>query len=90
MAFKNDHDGDATSVYLGDEAGSPEAVMAGHQGFGLVAVSVGLVQECGLRVVRRPEPGFSYHAVLVGPKTNAIARRLARAADWIIHVGDIH
>lgn len=86
MAFKDDRDGDPTAVYRADEAGSPEALMAGHDGFGLVALTAEVVQACGLRVVRRPEPGFPYHAVLVGPKTSAVARRLARAASWVIHV----
>ena len=66
MAFKDDRDGDPTSVYLASEAGSPGDVMAGHQGFGLVAITAADVQACGLRVVRQEEPGFPYHAILVG------------------------
>lgn len=77
MAFKDD---------LAGEAGTTDAVMAGHEGFGLVAVTAEVVQACGLEVVRRAEPGFPYHAVLVGPKTDSVARKLARAATWVIQV----
>lgn len=86
MAFKDDRDGAPTSVYLADEAGSWNDVMAGHEGFGLVAITAGVVRECSLSVVRQAEPGFPYHAVLTGVKPDSVARRLARAAVWVIHV----
>lgn len=89
MAFKDDRDGDPTSVYLADEALTTDAVMAGHEGFGLAAITAEVVHACGLDVVRRAEPGFPYHAVLVGPKTDSVARKLARAATWVIHISAV-
>jgi hypothetical protein len=51
MAFKDDRDGDPTSVYLAHEAGSPDAIMASHEGFGLVSLTAEIVQANGLGVV---------------------------------------
>ncbi len=85
MAFKDDSDG-STSVYLAKEAGSWDDIMAGHEGFGLVSITAGLVSESGLKVVRQPEPGFPYHAVLAGPKPDRVASKLARASVWLVQV----
>jgi len=86
MAFKDDRNGDPTSVYLAEEAGAWNDIMAGHEGFGLVAITAEVVGECGLSIVRQAEPGFPYHAILTGAKSDSVARRLARAAVWVIHV----
>jgi hypothetical protein len=82
-AFDDDPDSDM-SVVLADETPGPDAVLAGHQGFALAAITAGLARACGLGVVRDPLPDNPAHAVVFGPKTNAVIRRLARQATWVI------
>ncbi len=74
------------SVVLEDEllrSGRPlEAVLSGHPGFGLVAVSAGQVRALGAGVRRVPLPDEPAHAELVGV-TGGISKRLAGLAEWI-------
>ena len=55
-AFADDPDGQSMSVVLAEAVGGRGAaeILAGHEGFALAAVPVGVVRACGLGVVRDP------------------------------------
>lgn len=82
-AFDDDVD-DPMSVVIATGAAGPGAVLAGHEGFALAAITAGLARACGLGVMRDPLPDNPAHAVVFGHKTGAIMRRLAREATWIV------
>ena len=71
------------SVVIASEAGEPSVVLAGHEGYGLVAVKAGIVRSCGQIVVRDPLPGAPWHALVIGNKTHAVRSQLAKAVEWV-------
>src|SRR5438132_9271727 len=81
-AFANDPQGGPMSVVLADavlNAGrTADSVLAEHEGYGLVAVSAGLVRECSQGVVRDPLPQEPAHALVFGPKPKSVQKRLAK------------
>jgi hypothetical protein len=87
-AFADDSDGQPLSVVLAEAvvaAGRGALqILEGHDGFALAAITAGAARTCGLGVVRDPLPTEPAHALVVGPKTKAIQRRLAKAAIWIV------
>jgi hypothetical protein len=83
-AFDNHRDGSPMSAVLAAESRGVEAVLAGHEGYGLVAITAGLARACGQGVVRAPLPDEPAHAHVVGPKTNSVKKRLAREARSIV------
>jgi hypothetical protein len=83
-AFDNDPNGSPMSVVLAAEAIGPEQVLAGHPGFALASIKVGLVRECQQGVVRDPLPDEPAHALVFGHKTKMVRRRMAREATWVV------
>jgi hypothetical protein len=85
-AFEDDPDGEPMSVYLADECRDPHIALAGHEGFGLVAITARLARECKQAIVRQPVPGPSGHVVVVGKKTDSVRKKFARAAagQWVV------
>jgi hypothetical protein len=83
-AFDDGPDGEPMSVVIAAESRGPAAVLAGHEGYGLVAFSAGLARACGLRITRAPTADEPAHAVVAGRKTDSVRRRLARAAEWVV------
>ncbi len=83
-AFDDHPDGSPMSVVIAVETAGPEAVMAGHDGFALAAITVGSARACNQGVARDPLPGNAAHAVVVGRKTESVRRRLARGATWVV------
>ncbi len=84
MAFENSRDGSPMSVVLASEARSVEAVLQGHEGYGLVAITAGLARACGQVVTRDPLPEEPAHALVAGAKTSAVKKRFAREARTIV------
>lgn len=76
-------DDDEMSVFIGDELSGTSEILHGLDGFGVVSISARLARDCGHVVVRDPEP-HPAHALVVGPKTRAVRRRLARGAEWVL------
>jgi hypothetical protein len=72
------------SVHLAEIARTPERVLAGLEGYGLAEFTAGLVGELNQIVVRDPTPTDPSHALVVGPKTGAVSRRLARESVWVV------
>ena len=81
--FDNSSDGSGTSADLMEDDDQPERTLAGHEGFGLVALTVADIRAAGLGVVRNPVEGNPQHVLIQGPKKRAAKRTLARQAEWI-------
>src|SRR5436305_11067683 len=82
-AFDDDDDS-PMSVVIADESRGPEAALAGHEGYALVAFTAGLARACGLRITRAPTDDEPAHAFVSGRKTDDVRRRLARGAQWVV------
>ncbi len=82
-AFSNSPDGRGTSIDIWDGDRQPEGTLAGHDGFGLVWLTVADVRAAGLGVIRNKIPGNPHHTLIQGKKTKGIQRQLATAAHWI-------
>ena len=80
------------SVVLADmvtESGrGPTAVLAGHKGFALAAITAGLARQCEQGVAREPLPDEPAHAAVFGKKTDSVKKRLARGSRWIVPPSD--
>ena len=87
-AFNNHPNGSPMSVVLADrvtESGrDPSAVLAGHAGFALAAITAGLARQCEQGVAREPLPDEPAHAVVFGKKTDSVKKRLARGSRWVV------
>jgi hypothetical protein len=82
-AFDNDSDGEPMSILIAmvmTEFGLSSAdALDGHPGYALASITAGTARECNQKVVREPA-----HGLVVGQKTQATRRRLARASRWIV------
>ena len=65
---------------------SPNPALARWPGYGLAALVTGEVRQLGLEVRPDPLEQNPAHALIVGKKTKAIARQLARSASWVRRV----
>lgn len=87
-AFDNHLNGSPMSVILADvltQTGrTPEAILAGHEGFALAAITAGRARECGQGVAREPLPDEPAHAVVFGEKSKRVRRKLAEEARWVV------
>lgn len=77
-------DPDPVSAYVATECQLPIVALDGLEGFGLVMITEALVEECGLKVVKKEQPGPPGHVLLVGTKTNSVKKRLATGAKWVV------
>lgn len=80
--FSDPPGGAGMSVDIWEQGREPDDLLVGHDGFGVVWVTVGDVRKLGLEVVRDRHPDNPYHALVRGKKTSGIKRRLAVAARW--------
>ena len=87
-AFDDDTDGSPMSVILATGAAGPEAVLAGHEGFGLAGFRVSLVRDLGLGVRRDPTESEAAHAVVVGRKSHGVRKRLRAGSHWVLRPAD--
>jgi hypothetical protein len=62
---------------------SAEEALDVWKGYGLAALDAGDVRRLGLEVKADPLDDNPAHALILGNKTKAIARRLARMATWV-------
>jgi hypothetical protein len=76
------------SVVLGDtlaaRARTPESILDGRPGYGLVAVTAGEVRAEEQRALRSELPEEPAHGDVWGVKTAARRRRLAQVARWVM------
>jgi len=76
---------DELSVYIANET-TPEAVLAGHEGFGLVKFTAGQAREVlGAAVIlcRDDEDPSNGHTLICGNITNGMARKLRDVVEWV-------
>jgi hypothetical protein len=87
-AFENHPNGSPMSVVLADaviaSSRAPDAVLTGHEGFALAAITAGLARECEQGIAREPLPDEPAHAVVFGKKTNSVKKRLAKGSRWVV------
>jgi hypothetical protein len=86
-AFQNSDDGSPMSVHLASvlqAAGLPlTAALAGHDGYGLVSLTAGLVRSLGQIVVRDPLPNDPAHGLVVGNKTESRRKNMMEGCEWV-------
>ncbi len=79
---------DELSVCIAGET-LPEAALAGHEGFGLVQFTAGLVRKviadfkAAAFLCRDPLPEMPGHALICGRVTDGMARQIRAAAVWV-------
>lgn len=67
-----------------DAANEPwTTCLAGHEGYGLVSVTAGLVRAKGQMVCRDPLPENAAHGVVVGRKTGSVRNAFVKECVWV-------
>jgi len=82
--FKDDEDGElCVDLKLDDE--QPARTLEGHDGFGLIALTVEEIRSVGLDVEQRKLDENPAHAIIVGNKTQGRRKKLSlfASARWI-------
>ena len=82
--FKDEHDGECSVDLYVDEQ-QPERTLDGHDGYGLIALTVAEIRSVGLDVKVDRIDGNPAHALIIGDKTQPRRRRLSKIAShrWI-------
>ncbi len=84
-AFEDDPDGDPMSVTIVEKGGEIDRAMAGHDGYGLVAISVQEMRDKGQKIVFKPTADEPAHGIVVGEKNKKrFCRKVAKAAKWVV------
>jgi hypothetical protein len=83
-AFDDDSDVEPMSVVIAREGRDPFEVLVGHDGFGLVEFTIAELEAAGQDVVRDPLTEELDHALVVGSKTLATRRHLAKTCRWVV------
>ena len=86
--FSNHRNGTGTSVSIWVEGTDPLNLLAEHEGFGVVSLTVRDIRDAGLGIIRAQSPDDPHHAHIQGKKTSAARRGLAEAAVWIRRPAD--
>lgn len=83
-AFDDDAPGEPMSVIVARPSRNPREALAGHEDFGLVELDVAALEREGLRLVADPQPTEPDHGLVVGPKTKAVRRAMAKSSRWVV------
>jgi hypothetical protein len=83
-AFDDDDEDEPMSVVIAREGRDPSEVLAGHEGFGLVELTIEELEAAGQEVIRDPRPEEPDHALVIGAKTLATKRCLAKTCRWVV------
>ena len=88
QAFQNQVGSESFSVFLGDmitgRGDGPDAILAGHDGYHVAAVTAGLARHYRQRVSHDPTAEEDAHGQVSGLKPSSIKSRFARQAVWIV------
>ena len=88
QAFQNRDESESFSVFLGDmitgRGDGPEAILAGHDGYLVAAITAGLARDCQQRVSHDPTEEDDAHGHVSGLKPKSVKTRFAREAVWIV------
>ena len=82
-AFEDDGDGDPMSVDIVDDSLTIQRELAGHEGYGVVSISVGELRKLDLDVRRKIEPNNPNHGQVIGHKTRSIRNKIAEKCVWV-------
>jgi len=85
--FSDSKDGSAMSLFDSETCGGLAAILDGHPGFGIVAITAGQLRAKGLTVARTSDGGPG-HCEAAGKKTQSIKSGLAKCASWVVRPGD--
>jgi hypothetical protein len=85
VVFQDHENGTPMSVAIAAET-TLERVLAGHPGFGVVALTAGEVRAQGQGVSRAPLDDEPAHAEVFGIKPKKVSRHLARISRWVVHL----
>jgi hypothetical protein len=83
-AFDDDSDDKPMSVVIAREGRDPNEVLVGHEGFGLVELTIQELNAVGQEVLRDPLADEPDHALVMGTKTLATRRHLAKTCRWVV------
>lgn len=72
------------SVSVASPERQPDELLVGHPGFALVELTVEDLAAVGQELVRAPTKDDPHHAEVVGRKTKATRKTLARSATWVV------
>lgn len=88
QAFQNLPGKMAFSVWISSVArahnGSPDDLVAGHEGYGAVEFTAGTARELGQAVSREPEPDQPAHGHVTGRKSRKTRSEFAKRSAWLI------
>lgn len=91
QAFQDHPVSGAISFYLASDLNGPEDALAGHEGYLLVSVKVGLLREKGFAVTQDPPmPGEHGHTYAAGKNTSKKRTRIAEATEWVVPPADVY
>ncbi|MBK6688776.1 MAG: hypothetical protein IPG45_30165 [Deltaproteobacteria bacterium] len=83
-AFEDDPRGGPMSVIIVEKGADKARALAGHDGFTLVAIRVGLLRQLGQKVVHDPLNEEPAHGLVVGEKhKKRFCKAVAVAATWV-------
>lgn len=81
--FDKDGDEIGTSVTMWLSNDDLVAVSAGHEDFGVIAISVSAARAEGLGIIRTEVEGNPNHCELTGARTKGKKRALAQQSRWV-------
>ncbi|MPZ24159.1 MAG: hypothetical protein GEU28_11610 [Dehalococcoidia bacterium] len=84
QAFQNRKGTESISVLLAELTGKPTQVLSEFPGYGLASLTAGFARAASQIVVRDPTPDEAAHALVVGRKTDATQRQLAKSAILVV------
>ena len=82
QAFMQSGPDGLVSVYLLSETTFETVAQGGSQRY-LAIVTVGVLRENGLGIIRSPESGGPGHCDITGRKTRGRLNRIVRSAEWV-------
>ena len=73
------------SVGLAGEMAGVEVFLAGHDGYGVAALTAGHARQlCSQGVARAPEPDQPWHAHVIGKKSGGVRNRLRNGSTVVV------
>jgi len=84
QAFQDSKDGTPASASIASENNGPEALLQGHDGYGIGCLTAGTARGCDQGITRHPEPDDPAHVYIFGEKTKTNKRCLAKGCNLII------
>ncbi len=83
-AFDDDSLDEPMSVVIARSGRDPYDILRGHDGFGVVALTVAELEAAGQELRADPLPEEPDHALVVGNKSKGQRRRMASSATWVV------